>query len=65
MAEFCPECWNEINNLSDPPESYVLSWDHEICEGCGAYKRVVVGKRKSVLTYLLCKLWNKLKSRRW
>jgi len=46
MAEFCPECWNKLNNFSDPAESYRLSWGYELCEGCSEFKRVVVGKRK-------------------
>ena len=46
MAEFCPECWNKLNNFSDPAESYRLSWGYELCEGCSESKRVVVGKRK-------------------
>lgn len=46
MAEFCPECWKKINNFFDPPESWHLSRDYELCEGCGQWKRVVVGKRK-------------------
>ena len=64
MAEFCPVCWNEINDFDDPPEAYILSWGYELCEGCGEHKRVVVGERRCMLIILLCKLWNKLKSRR-
>ena len=46
MAEFCVSCWNEINETHYPEEAYVLSWDFELCEGCGEYKRVVTAKRK-------------------
>ena len=63
MAEFCPECWNDMNGFSDPPEAYALSWRYELCEGCGKWKRVVVGKR-SFCGYLLYKLIRIWKTRR-
>jgi len=61
MAEFCYKCWNEINNYDDPPEAYILSWDHDICEGCGQWKRVVIGNRKSLLAMLFFKVLYKIK----
>ena len=64
MSEFCPECWNSINNYSDPPEAYILSWDYDMCEGCGQLKRVVVGRRKSLLVMLFFKILYKIKHRR-
>ena len=64
MAEFCPDCWNDINGLSDPPEAYVLSWGYELCEGCGQWKRVVVGRRKTLLGYFVHKLIRIIKTRR-
>ena len=64
MAEFCPDCWNEINGFSDPPEAYVLSWDYDLCEGCGQWKRVVVRRRKNLLSYFLHKLIRIIKTRR-
>lgn len=57
MAEFCPNCWNELNGFDDPEEAYVLSRGYELCEGCGEWKRVVVFRRKSyLLRYLLSSL---------
>lgn len=47
MAEFCPKCWNEINDTNYPENKYVLSDDLEMCEGCGEFKRVIVTERKS------------------
>ena len=64
MAEFCPECWNKINHFNDPPEAYTLSWNLDICEGCGQWKRVVIGRRKSILVMLFLTIINKIKHRR-
>ena len=46
MAEFCVSCWNERNGIDYPVEAYFLSWDYELCEGCGAYKRVIIAQRR-------------------
>ena len=46
MAEFCVSCWNELNGIDYPEEAYVLSWDCELCEGCGEYKRVIIARRR-------------------
>jgi len=46
MAEFCEDCWKEINQYNDIMCKYSLSKECEICEGCGEYKRVVVVKRR-------------------
>ena len=64
MAEFCPECWNRINNYSDPPEMYILSWDYDLCEECGEWKRVVVGRRKSLLAILFFSILYRIKKHR-
>lgn len=45
MAEFCMDCWNKMNETEDSPRRYVLSWELDLCEGCGEYKRVVVVER--------------------
>ena len=58
MAEFCPACWNELNELDTPEEAYVLSRVPELCEGCGGWKRVVVSIRKRyLLRYLINRLF--------
>lgn len=43
MAEFCKDCFLEINPLKEN-ETVVLSApdDLDFCEGCGQWKRVVV-----------------------
>ena len=46
MAEFCVQCWSELNEINDPPEAYILSRELDLCEGCGEWKRVIVAKRK-------------------
>ena len=46
MAEFCVSCWNELNETDYPERAYVLSWDYELSEGCGEYKRVIVARRR-------------------
>ena len=45
MAELCLECWNRINETHDSKWRYVLSWDRDLCEECGQYKRVIVAER--------------------
>lgn len=45
MAEFCLDCWNQINKTNDSKWRYVLSWEKDLCEECGQYKRVVVVER--------------------
>ena len=45
MAEICLECWNKLNETKDSKWRYVLSWDKDLCEECGEYKRVIVVER--------------------
>ena len=45
MAEFCLECWNKINETHDSKWRYVLSWEKDLCEECGQYRRVIVTER--------------------
>lgn len=35
MAEFCIDCWNNLNGKKGSPLKYVLSKEVELCEGCG------------------------------
>ena len=49
MAEFCLECWNKMNGTDDSKWKYTLSWERELCEGCGQWKRVVVCEREWLL----------------
>ena len=60
MSEFCPECWNKLNGWNRPWAAYRLSWGRELCEGCGEWKRVVVGERRHwLLPHLLARLFRK------
>jgi len=45
MAEFCLDCWNKINETHDSKWRYAFSWDKDLCEECGQYKRVIVVER--------------------
>ena len=45
MAEFCLDCWNKINKINDSKWRYALSWDKDLCEECGQYKRVIIVER--------------------
>ena len=45
MSEICLECWNKLNETQDSKWRYVLSWDKDLCEECGEYKRVIVVER--------------------
>ena len=53
MAEFCLECWNRLNGTKLTEADMVV--DHralDLCEGCGEYKPVIVGKRGAVGRWL-------------
>ena len=45
MAEFCLDCWNKINETNDSKWRYALSWNKDLCEEYGQYKRVIVVER--------------------
>lgn len=47
MAEFCVDCWNEMNNSKEPADNFVLSEYFDLCEGCGEYKKVIITRRKA------------------
>jgi len=53
MAEFCVDCWNELNETNDPSETFILSMDYELCEGCGQWKRTIIAPRKHYFLRLL------------
>lgn len=48
MAEFCLDCWNQINESQDTEKDWVLSKEPELCEGCGKYVPVIVRERKGL-----------------
>ena len=45
MAEFCIDCWNQINKTNDSKWRYALPWEKDLCEECGQYKRVIIAER--------------------
>lgn len=51
MADFCVDCWNKLNEENKSEKSYVLSRDLDLCEGCGEYKRVIMGDRETYYFY--------------
>lgn len=46
MAEFCLDCWNKLNETKDSRWRYVISWERDLCEECGEYKRVIIVERR-------------------
>lgn len=47
MAEFCLDCWNEINKTNVDEKKYIISKDLDLCEGCGEWKPVIIMERKA------------------
>lgn len=45
MSEICLKCWNKINGTKESSWRYVISWEHDLCEECGEWKRVIVKER--------------------
>lgn len=45
MAEYCLSCWNKINRTADAQDSYTLSEELYLCEGCAEWKNIVLLKR--------------------
>lgn len=56
MAEFCLDCWNEINETNDPAKKYIISEELELCEGCAQYRHVIVAIRKGYMLreWIMC-----------
>ena len=46
MAEFCLDCWNELNGTDYDESEYIISEELDLCEGCGEYKHVIIEKRQ-------------------
>ena len=42
MAEFCEECYKKIFGDVKENERIILSFDKDLCEECGEYKRTVL-----------------------
>ncbi len=43
MAKFCKECYKKIFGNIKENERIALSFDKDLCERCGEYKRTVLG----------------------
>ena len=48
MAEYCMDCWIELFAGNDSPDEYAVTESLDLCEGCGKYKQVVIGKKKDI-----------------
>lgn len=53
MAELCLDCWNKLSETKDKKWRYAMSWEKELCEECGQYKRVILSERLSSRTQKL------------
>lgn len=53
MAEFCLDCWNNLNETNDSKKKYILSKDYDLCECCGQWKSVIIMERKSYFIHKL------------
>ena len=53
MAEFCLECWNELNGTNDKPSKYVITKDYYFCEGCSQWKQVIIIEKKNYYWYII------------
>ncbi len=42
MAEFCVDCWNELNGSNNTEKDFILSENLDLCEGCGELKNVII-----------------------
>jgi len=51
MAEFCLNCWNELNDTHLTEEDVVLTDYLDLCEGCAEMKPVIesIGKRRRAI----------------
>ena len=48
MAEFCLDCYNDLEQTNFNTSDVELSKYPDYCEGCGKYKKVVDGLKKEV-----------------
>lgn len=45
MAEFCLDCLRKMDGINYKRSKFIISWERDLCEGCGQWKRVVVAER--------------------
>lgn len=51
MAEFCEECWKEMNG-DVKWLKYTISKDLDLCEGCEQWKPVVIVEHQGYYKYI-------------
>jgi len=60
MAEFCLDCWNELNHTCCTERDVVISREPELCEGCGRLRPVIEGWRRKKLPYGAAALFRRI-----
>lgn len=53
MAEFCVDCWNELNDSNNSEKDFILSEHLDLCEGCGELKNVIISEREFTFSALI------------
>lgn len=53
MAEFCVDCWNELNDSNNSEKDFILSEHLDLCEGCGELKNVIIIEREFTFSEML------------
>ncbi len=53
MAEFCVDCWNELNDSNNSEKDFILSEHLDLCEGCGELKNVIIKEREFTFSEML------------
>lgn len=58
MAEFCLECWNELNGWNWTEDDCTVDHKYlDLCEGCGKMTHVIIDyRRPSALTVAVRRL---------
>ena len=49
MAEFCLDCWNEINDIQLTTEDVIINKNLDLCEGRGEMKHTITCYKKEIL----------------
>jgi len=64
MAEFCLDCWNELNHTHLQQEDVILSDELDVCEDCVQLKQVIVTLRPRASHKILQSLRKNLRPNR-
>ena len=57
MANFCLDCWNDINETNTQEKMYILSRDFDLCEDCGQQKHIIVRVRMRYIIKDILQNW--------